>query len=113
MIRFGSYNICNGWNGRIESVVRGMSQANIDLGIFQETKVAGGGFTQESPEGTRSRRPRHRSCIAEALPSSTNRWRISSLRHSTSTDRTFSGYSWIQDGRGGISGGAILPLTTP
>ena len=44
MIRFGSYNICNGWNGRIESVVRGISQANIDLGIFQETKVTGGGL---------------------------------------------------------------------
>ena len=39
MIRFGLYNICNGQNGGIESALRGMSQANEELGIFQEMKV--------------------------------------------------------------------------
>ena len=37
-IRFGTYNICNSRNGGLESVLRVMSQANMDLGIFQETK---------------------------------------------------------------------------
>ena len=39
MIRFGSYNICNSHNGVIESALRGMYQANVELGIFQEMKV--------------------------------------------------------------------------
>ena len=38
-IRFGTYNIRNGRNGGLESALRGVSQANMDLGIFQETKV--------------------------------------------------------------------------
>ena len=37
-IRFGTYNIRNGRNGGLESALRGMSQAKMDLGIFQETK---------------------------------------------------------------------------
>ena len=44
MIRFGFglYNIRNGRNGGLEFVLCGMSQNNMDLGIFQETKVMGG-----------------------------------------------------------------------
>ena len=38
-IRFGTYNIRNGRNGELESALRGMSQANMDLGIYQATKV--------------------------------------------------------------------------
>ena len=38
-IRFGNYNICNGRDGGLELALRGMSQANMNLGIFQETKV--------------------------------------------------------------------------
>ena len=38
-ISFGTYNICNGRNRGLESALRGMSQANMDLGNFQETKV--------------------------------------------------------------------------
>ena len=38
-IRFGTYNIRNRRNGGLESVLRGMYQANMDLGISQETKV--------------------------------------------------------------------------
>ena len=34
-IRFGTYNIRNRRNGGLESALRGMSQANMDLGIFQ------------------------------------------------------------------------------
>ena len=47
-IRFGTYNIRNGRNGGLESALRGMSQANIDLGIFQETKCTDGIYTRES-----------------------------------------------------------------
>ena len=37
-IRFGSYNIRNRRNRGMESALRVMAQANMDLGIFQETK---------------------------------------------------------------------------
>ena len=47
-IRFGTYNIRNGQNGGLESELRGMSQANVDLGIFQETKCTDGIYTRES-----------------------------------------------------------------
>ena len=36
-IRFATYNIRNGRNGGLGSALRGMFQANMDLGIFQET----------------------------------------------------------------------------
>ena len=38
LIIFGSYNIRNRRNGGMESALRVMAQANMDLGIFQETK---------------------------------------------------------------------------
>ena len=41
-IRFGTYNIRKGRNGGLESELGGMSQTNMDLGIFQETKVTDG-----------------------------------------------------------------------
>ena len=47
-IRLGTYNIRNSRNGGLDSELRGMSQANIDLGIFQETKVTAGIHTRES-----------------------------------------------------------------
>ena len=47
-IRFGTYNIRNGRNRRLESEIRGMAQANMDLGIFQETKCTDGIYTRES-----------------------------------------------------------------
>ena len=34
-IKFGTYNIRNGRSGGLELALRGMAQANIDLGIFQ------------------------------------------------------------------------------
>ena len=41
-IRFGMYNIVNGRNGGIESILQGILQANMDIGVFQETKVTKG-----------------------------------------------------------------------
>ena len=47
-IRFGTYNIRNGRNRGLESALRGTYQANMDLGIFQETKLAGDVYTRRS-----------------------------------------------------------------
>ena len=49
-IRFGTYNIFNGRNGGLELALRGVSQANMDLGIFQETEVTDGIYTR-GPDG--------------------------------------------------------------
>ena len=45
-IRLGTYNTRNICNGGMESELRGTSQANMDLGIFQETKVTDGIYTR-------------------------------------------------------------------
>ena len=45
-IRFGTYNIPNSRNGGLELAFRGVSQANMDLGIFQEKKVTDGIYTR-------------------------------------------------------------------
>ena len=47
-IRFGTYNIRNGQKGGLEMALRGMSQANMDLGILQETKLTDGMYTRGS-----------------------------------------------------------------
>ena len=47
-IRFGTYNIRNGRMGGLESALRGMSQANMDLGVLQETKITNGVYTRGS-----------------------------------------------------------------
>ena len=47
-IRFGTYNIRNGRNGGLEAELRGMSQANMELGILQETKLTDGIYTRGS-----------------------------------------------------------------
>ena len=47
-IRFGTYNIRNGRNGGLEAALRGMSQANMDLGILQETKLTDGVYSRRS-----------------------------------------------------------------
>ena len=39
IIRFGTYNIQNRRNSGIESALREMAQTNLDLGVFQKTKV--------------------------------------------------------------------------
>ena len=47
-IRFGTYNIRNGRKGGLEAALWGMSQANMDLGILQETKLTDGVYTRGS-----------------------------------------------------------------
>ena len=47
-IRFGIYNIRNGRNGGLESELRGVSQVNMDLVIFQETKGTDEVYTRGS-----------------------------------------------------------------
>ena len=44
-IWFGTYNIRNGKRGVLESALRRISQANMDLGIFQETKITNSVYT--------------------------------------------------------------------
>ena len=44
-IRFVTFDIRNGRNRGLELVLRGMSQANMDLGIFQETKITNSVYT--------------------------------------------------------------------
>ena len=46
-ICFGNYNIRNGRNGGLKSALRGMGQANVDVGVFQETKLTGGNLYAE------------------------------------------------------------------
>ena len=47
-IIFGTYNIRNGHNRGLGSALRGMAQANMYLGIFQETKCTDGIYTRKS-----------------------------------------------------------------
>ena len=47
-IWFGSYNTRNGRNSGLESALRGMSQENMYLGVFRETKITGGFYTHGS-----------------------------------------------------------------
>ena len=47
-IKFGTYNIRNGRNGVFEAALRGMEQANMDLGVMQETKISDGVYTRAS-----------------------------------------------------------------
>ena len=51
-IKFGTYNIRNGRNGGLELALRGMAQANIYLGVFQETKCTDGIYTASCPDTT-------------------------------------------------------------
>ena len=45
-IKFGTYNIRNGRNGVLEEELRRMDQANMDLGVMQETKCTDGVYTR-------------------------------------------------------------------
>ena len=47
-IRFGTYNICNDQNGGLEIALQGMSQVNMDLGIYQETNLTFRFYTRGS-----------------------------------------------------------------
>ena len=47
-IGFGTYNIRNSQKGGLETALRGMPQANMGLGILQETKLTDGIYTRGS-----------------------------------------------------------------
>ena len=47
-IKFGTYNIRNGQNRGLEAALRGMEQANLDMGILQETKITDGVYNRVS-----------------------------------------------------------------
>ena len=47
-IRFGTYNIRNRRNGGLESALRGVSQANTELDIFQDTNITDELYTRGS-----------------------------------------------------------------
>ena len=48
LIRLGTFNIRNGRNGGLEAELWGMSQANMNLGILQETKLTDSIYTRGS-----------------------------------------------------------------
>ena len=45
-IKFGIYNIRNGRNGGLEAALRVMEQANMDLGVMQETNITDSVYTR-------------------------------------------------------------------
>ena len=47
-IKFSTYNIRNGRNGGLEAELRGMDQANMDLGVMQEKNITNGVYTRAS-----------------------------------------------------------------
>ena len=47
VIHFGSYSIHNGRNVSLESALSGIAKDNIVPGVFQETNITGGIYTQE------------------------------------------------------------------
>ena len=49
-IRFGTYNIQSGRNGRLETCLRAMGQMGLDWGILTETKLTGGIHTRFSSD---------------------------------------------------------------
>ena len=47
-IKFGTYNIRNRRNRGLEAALKGMDQANLDMGILQETNITDGVYTRAS-----------------------------------------------------------------
>ena len=48
LICLGSYNIRNRGNGGLDYAIRGMDQANLELGVLQDIKVKDGFYTRRS-----------------------------------------------------------------
>ena len=71
-IRFGTYNISNGRNRGLDLALRGMSQANMELGIFQEKNLPMASTTLGRP-GTASSQQTLRAGTAAGLQSSIGR----------------------------------------
>ena len=78
-IRFGPYSIRNGRKGRLEMALPGMFQANMDLGILQETKLRDRIYTRGSAGYNviaTDAPSRHRGGVAlSTAPPPASRWR--------------------------------------
>ena len=46
LIRFGSYTTRNVFNDRMESALFRMEQSNMDMGVFQQTRIVNGIYTR-------------------------------------------------------------------
>ena len=91
-IRFGTYTIRNGCKGGMDAALRGMSQANMDLGILQE-KNSRMGSTPAGRPAIVSLRRMHRADTAVASYSSTTRNHTSWWRRWRSLDPMYLGSS--------------------
>ena len=47
-IYLGTYNIRNRWNGNLELALRGVGQSNLDVAVFQDTKLTDDIYTRRS-----------------------------------------------------------------
>ena len=110
-IRFSTYNIRNGSNGGLESALRGVSQTNMDPGIFQETKVADGIYNCGSSGYSVLATNRRADTTAKWL-CFTVRHRISRWKQFRNLDSTLSASSRRRGSGGGTSWDVTSPLTT-
>ena len=104
----GTYNIHNGRDRGLESSLRGMSQANMYLGVFQETKLIKSMYTRESGE-YRVVETEPPSANSGVLPYSIERSITSPWRCSRPIERTFSAFSWSRATGGGLLWGTTWP----
>ena len=112
-IHLGSYNNCNVQYGGINSALQGMSQANVNLGVFKR-KILPRGYNQGSQEDTGSWCMRRQDSTESASTCSTMRLSTSLWSCSASMDRTSSDSRWcLGGGNSGMLWGAIWTPTTP
>ena len=112
LIRFGTFNIRNGRNGGLELALRGMFHTNMDLGIFQETKVTDG-VTPAGQLGTVSLIQTSRADTTAEWQCSTGRNHISRWRPSIKLGLTLSACRWRQGSGGGTLWDVTSPAMTP
>ena len=103
-IIFGTYNICNGCKGGLDAALRGISQANMDLGILQEKNSLMGSTPVGRPDIASSRRMR-RADTAATSHSSTAPNHTSWWRRWRSLDPMYLGSSLRRGREGGTSWG--------
>ena len=112
-IQFGTYNIRNGRNGGLALALRGVSQANLDLGIFRETNLTSRFYTHgSSGYSVVAKKMRRADTAAEWLCSTGRhhgmRWRpFSSLVQMSSSSR------WRRGSGDVTSSDVTSPPTTP
>ena len=95
LIRFGTYNIRNGWNGGLKSALHGMLQANVDLGVSRKPRLLMG-YTRRNIAVIGWRRHSLREHTLGALPCSIARRSASPWRRSRSTVQTPRAFRWRQ-----------------